>query len=173
MAGGCWWFCARLICLRQLSNQMESDGLLTIALLVSNACDLYCIYVLVPRPSTPPPMVWSPPPSGPPSPPQGGGRNHSIHTLGTPYIHSIYTPYTIYTDSIYLSIQLLHLVPPSSQHTPTTGGRGVPRPLGGWQVLMHIYMYIYKYIYTYKYIYISYIYIYHIYIYHWHCVNQH
>ena len=74
-----------------------------------------------------------PPPPAPP-PHHRGGEDHSIHALGTPYIHSLY-----------ISIHLLHLVPPSSQHTPTTGRRGVPRPLGwgGGVADTDAYMYMY------------------------------
>ena len=70
------------------------------------------------------------------------GGNHSIQ-------HPIYILYTLHIQSIltlYISIHLLHLVPPSSQHTPTTGGRGVPRPLGGERGGGCIYIYIYIHI---------------------------
>ena len=85
------------------------------------------ICVLVPRPSTP--SQWYGP-LRPPQPTTGGGGNHSIHTLGTPYIHSIYTPYTFYTDSIHL-YTLTTSCSPFLTTYPHHWGEGGTKTIGG------------------------------------------
>ena len=96
------------------------------------------IYVLVPGPSTPPPQWYGPGPT----PPQGGG-NHSIDTLGTPYIHSIYNLYWLYTSlyTYYILFPFPHNIPPpqggGGYQDHWGWGRG-----GGRYWCIYIYIYI-------------------------------
>ena len=79
-------------------------------------------------------MVWSFP-LRPLHPTTGGEEDHSIHTLGTPYIHSIYALYIQSIQTLYISIFSIYtyyiLFPLPHNIPPPQGGGGVPRPLGG------------------------------------------